>query len=126
MNLAYGFGTGFLEIAFSGGKAGHQRETARDEFERQLWLRARQGLVAPPLRRWRHAGTAAEERAEAAEAGETDRHADLLYGKIGQNEQVLGALDLSQRAELVGCFAEHGAKEPDEVMGSDAPARRAT
>jgi len=61
--------------------------------------------------RRRHADTTRKKRAEAAEAGETDCHANVSDRQIGENQQVLGFLDLCPRAILVRGLAKDGLDE---------------
>ena len=51
-------------------------------------------------------------------AGKANLQTDLRHRKIGQDEQMLGALDLRQRPVLMRRLAKHGAEEPDEMMRS--------
>src|SRR5215472_1122153 len=53
--------------------------------------------------------------AEAAEARKTDCHANVGDRQIGQNQQMLGFLDLRPRAVLVRGFAKDGFEQPNEM-----------
>src|SRR5262249_10671543 len=78
------------------------------------------------LRR-RHANTTRKKRAEAAEAGITDCHANVSDRQLGQNEQMLRFLDLSPRAILVRGFPKDGLEQPDEMKPREtrSPSHRA-
>jgi hypothetical protein len=79
----------------------------------------------PPLKNGRrHADAAGEERAEATEAGESDRHAHLRDGLIRQNQQVLGPLNLGVRTIPMGRCAEDRPEKADEVVRRNASASR--
>ncbi|HET7537808.1 MAG TPA: hypothetical protein VFJ90_15220 [Candidatus Didemnitutus sp.] len=106
------------------GKSGHQRNAAGNQLGRQLARRAGGRAVTALERRGRKADAPREQRAETAEAGEADRHAHLGHGLITQDEQVLGAFDLRERAILVRRFAEHRSEKPDEMMRGYAGAAR--
>lgn len=65
--------------------------------------------------RRRHADTARKEGAEASQTGETDCHTNVGDRQIGQNQQMLGFLDLRPRAILVRGFAKDSLKQPNEM-----------
>ena len=56
-----------------------------------------------------------KKRAEAAQAGETDSHANFGDGQFAQNEQMFRFLHLRPRAILVRCFTKDRLKQPNEV-----------
>ena len=60
-----------------------------------------------------------KKRAEAAQAGETDSHANFGDGQVAQNEQVFRFLHLSPRAILVRCFTKDRLKQPNEMKARE-------
>jgi len=52
---------------------------------------------------------------EATQAVETDSHANLGNRQVGENQQMLGFLNLRQQAILVRGFAKDGFEQSNEV-----------
>src|SRR5262245_45266208 len=95
--------------------SGHERQAAGDQAGGQLPFRRRcRPVPSLKFRRW-HADTTRKERAEAAEAGKADCHANVSDRQLGQKQQMFCFLDLRSRAILVRGFAKHGLEQPNEM-----------
>jgi len=88
----------------------HQRQTAWHQI-RSLYT------LAISTRRLTEA--TGEERAEAAETGKADVHADRGHGSTLRREQLLGAIEAHLNSILVRCDAEQRLELSDEVIGRD-------
>lgn len=88
----------------------HQREARRH----QIW-----GLYAPPILARCLPEAPREQRAEAAETGESDIHADRGHGSSLRREQSLGTVEPRVNPILVRRDAEQRLELPDEVVGRD-------
>lgn len=81
--------------------------------KRARYLHQDTGL--PPVRRRRNADPARKEIAEAAQAGESNLHANLSDGMLSSGQQEFGLVKTRLNPQLVRCEAEQGLKLPDEV-----------
>jgi len=88
----------------------HQRKTA--------WHQIR-GLYSLAISARRLTKATREQRAEAAETGESDVHADGRHGSSLRREQLLGAIEAHLNSILVRRDAEQRLELSDEMVGRD-------
>jgi len=119
--LAGGSGGCFLKIAKCGRwQVGHEAEASGEECGRENTGDLHDGARAALIGRGRDAGAPQEKIAEAAEAGESDFHADFRYGMLPFGKEKPGLAETRLDAELMWCEAKQRFEAADEVKGRHA------
>ena len=96
---------------------GHEAEASGEECGRENAGDLHDGARAALIGRGRDAGAPQEKIAEAAEAGESDFHADFCYGMLSFGKEKPGLVEARLDAELMRRLAKQRLEAADEVTG---------